>query len=136
MSLIDEEDLPASITSKIAVINDIPAQLAPAKELIQTLLQQSSDLEALFSQLTPLESGKLDVSISFTLASLCYILMNIHGIDTQNHPIHDHLQRIKAFVAKVKQIENPTAVKANEEQPKKKVKLDVGVAQRMIQHHI
>lgn len=121
-------EVPKSVAETLEKISELAASLQKTDDAVQ--IMRSQDLSALAYQLTSTESAKLDVALAFTLASLCFTKMNLHGADTANHPIQDDLARIRALVSKVNNIEKKKS--SEEENPAKRLKLDSAAANRMI----
>ena len=83
-------------------------------------------LDELCEELRPLESAKLKVSMAYSLASLQFILLQLQGTDTQYHPIHDDLSRIRDSVQTINDLEKR----------KQKMVIDEEATARMIQFEL
>eukprot|EP01039_Chlorochromonas_danica_P020480 gene20480-25019_t len=107
MSVKEVEDLPKSVTGSVQTLHGIDNAMKQTDDAVQLILGQ--DYDSLVGQLQNLESAKLNVAIAFTLASLCYANLQTQGQDLTNHGIHDDLQRIKGFVARINSLEKKAA---------------------------
>eukprot|EP01033_Poteriospumella_lacustris_P012972 gene12972-9279_t len=107
MSVKEVEDLPKSVTGSVQTLHGIDNTMKQTDDAVQLILGQ--DYDSLVGQLQNLESAKLNVAIAFTLASLCYANLQTQGQDLTNHGIHDDLQRIKGFVARINSLEKKAA---------------------------
>ena len=96
------------------------------------------DLEEVSSQLSPLESAKLKVSLAYGLASLTYTHLQLEGKSSPgSHPIRGEIDRIKEYVARVKALE---AKKKTEEEDNSKAersrRVDEEAAKRIVQFEL
>lgn len=109
----------------ILALNNVKKSLERIDDCIYPL--ENLSYAEVCSQLKAIEAVKLDVSMAFSIASLYYVSLCVKGVNTQNHPIKDELNRIKGYVEKISKLE---------ESRKRKLELDVPAASRAIQFEI
>ncbi|ORX56190.1 hypothetical protein DM01DRAFT_1334688 [Hesseltinella vesiculosa] len=66
---------------------------------LQPLLDK--DPEA-FSALSKAERCKLDVLLAYTIDSLYYMFIRLHGQDPQKHQVFNELERVQEYIYKIK----------------------------------
>lgn len=113
-------------------------KLATLRNLVNEINQTTNliteyGLDDLLSSLSSIEGAKADTCIAFTLATLCFVKLNLAGKDISKHPIHETLTRIKAMVQKINAFEKKGLASSNEEtQAAKRMRIDADAAGRMI----
>ncbi|CDM32312.1 hypothetical protein DTO013E5_3497 [Penicillium roqueforti] len=98
-------------------VDDLEAVLQPL--LTSTLLKNSNKLPVM-------DKAKLHVLITYTLESLIFSYLRLHGVDAKQHPVFRELTRVKQYFEKIKALETEP-----EERP---MTLDKGAASRFIKH--
>jgi len=89
-------------------------------------------LDELLSYLSNNEGAKMCTAITFALATLLFVGLNSKGVELSGHPVMHDIDRIKALVKQIKQVE----ADHEDRRETKKPKLDSQAAQRFVQHHI
>jgi len=97
-----------------------------------TNLISECGLDDLLGSLSSIEGAKADTCIAFTLATLCFVKLNLAGKDIGKHPIHETLARIKAMVQKINTFEKKGLTCQEEVQAVKRMRIDADAAGRMI----
>jgi exosome complex protein LRP1 len=96
-------------------------------------LLEDNRYEKCYDQLASIEKAKLDVGVAYGLASLLFITLKSQGMPASDHPIKDDLNRIKKYVAKIKEMEQQQQPSATDE---RKVTVNPTAAKRVISHQI
>ncbi|KAJ5816802.1 hypothetical protein N7447_009035 [Penicillium robsamsonii] len=98
-------------------VDDLEEVLQPI--LASTLLKSSNKLPVM-------DKAKLHVLITYTLESLIFSYLRLHGVDAKQHPVFRELTRVKQYFEKIKALETEP-----EERP---MALDKAAAGRFIKH--
>ncbi|KGO71257.1 Sas10/Utp3/C1D [Penicillium italicum] len=98
-------------------VDDLEDVLQPL--LASTLLKSSNKLPVM-------DKAKLHVLITYTLESLIFSYLRLHGVDAKQHPVFRELTRVKQYFEKIKVLETEP-----EERP---MTLDKAAAGRFIKH--
>ncbi|CAI7575410.1 unnamed protein product [Penicillium glandicola] len=98
-------------------VDDLEGVLQPL--LASTLLKSSNKLPVM-------DKAKLHVLITYTLESLIFSYLRLHGVDAKQHPVFRELTRVKQYFEKIKVLETEP-----EERP---MTLDKAAAGRFIKH--
>ncbi|KAJ5154185.1 uncharacterized protein N7500_009624 [Penicillium coprophilum] len=98
-------------------VDDLEEVLQPI--LASTLLKSSNKLPVM-------DKAKLHVLITYTLESLIFSYLRLHGVDAKQHPVFRELTRVKQYFEKIKVLETEP-----EERP---MTLDKAAAGRFIKH--
>ncbi|CAG8905335.1 unnamed protein product [Penicillium egyptiacum] len=98
-------------------VDDLEGVLEPL--LASTLLKGSNKLPVM-------DKAKLHVLITYTLESLIFSYLRLHGVDAKQHPVFRELTRVKQYFEKIKTLETEP-----EERP---MTLDKAAAGRFIKH--
>ena len=109
------------------VITDVAGSIKAIGSQID-LLTSKGNIQECNEKLSSIESAKLGVSTAYTLATLYFMYLKLHGIPTtnDNHPIHSELNRIKTYVEKVNKADITKRNKRNT------VSIDSKAAKRII----
>ncbi|KAK8864301.1 hypothetical protein IAR55_001548 [Kwoniella newhampshirensis] len=68
---------------------------------------ESSPWSETISALPTLERAKMDVLVSYAINDLIWVYLKTKGIDPEKHDVSAELERIKAYYAKVRAVEEP-----------------------------
>ncbi|KAJ5971035.1 uncharacterized protein N7479_000953 [Penicillium vulpinum] len=98
-------------------VDDLESVLQPL--LAKTLLKSSSKLPVM-------DKAKLQVLITYTLESLIFSYLRLHGVDAKQHPVFRELTRVKQYFEKIKVLET--------EPEERSMTLDKAAAGRFIKH--
>jgi len=112
-----QTDLPALVEDLEVNIDELGDALAP-------LL--SAPLATTASSLPLLDKAKLCVLAAYAVESLLFSALQASGIPAKDHAVFPELARLKAYFAKISDVEQRGA--------RPPTKLDVGAAQRFIKH--
>ncbi|XP_029449460.1 nuclear nucleic acid-binding protein C1D isoform X2 [Rhinatrema bivittatum] len=91
-------------------------------EMLTTMMSVSRS--ELLQKLDPLEQAKLDLVSAYTLNSLFWVYLATQGVNPKEHPVKQELERIRAYMNKVKEIMDR----------KKAARLDKGAAARFLRN--
>ncbi|CAG8050714.1 unnamed protein product [Penicillium nalgiovense] len=98
-------------------VDDLEGVLEPL--LAGTLVKSSSKLPVM-------DKAKLHVLITYTLESLIFSYLRLHGVDAKQHPVFRELTRVKQYFEKIKALET--------EPEERSMTLDKAAASRFIKH--
>ncbi|KAJ9483641.1 hypothetical protein VN97_g9755 [Penicillium thymicola] len=98
-------------------VDDLEGVLQPL--LASTLLKNSNKLPVM-------DKAKLHVLITYTLESLIFSYLRLHGVDAKQHPVFRELTRVKQYFEKIKALET--------EPEERSMTLDKAAAGRFIKH--
>ena len=109
-------------------VSDVAASIRSIGNQIDILTSKGNLMEC-NGKLSTIESAKLDVSTAYTLATLYFMYLKLHGVPTttENHPIHTELNRIKTYVEKVNKAASTITKPVH-----KPASIDTQAAKRMI----
>ncbi|TIA85105.1 hypothetical protein E3P99_04074 [Wallemia hederae] len=82
------------------------AQLSDFNKILKSITGDKS-LEEYLGELDSLKQAELQANLSYFIQDLVYILLNLRGVDTTEHPISNELNRIKLQFQKIKHAQNP-----------------------------
>jgi exosome complex protein LRP1 len=94
------------------------------EEVLQPLLGQS--LSKGSKNLPVMDKAKLHVLITYTLESLIFSYLRLHGVDAKQHSVFRELTRVKQYFDKIKDLET--------EPEQRTMTLDKAAAGRFIKH--
>lgn len=127
LSSLLEEGLPADIATAVANfadgVNDI-------EERVRRL--QRTPWADLCRGLSPLESARLHLMVAYTINTIFYMYLKTQGIPANNHPVMEELERVKAYIRKVRNVSKEAEEKADTS--KRQISLNATAAQRFIAH--
>ncbi|KAJ5967385.1 hypothetical protein N7501_003633 [Penicillium viridicatum] len=98
-------------------VDDLEGVLQPL--LASALLKNSNKLPVM-------DKAKLHVLITYTLESLIFSYLRLHGVDAKQHPVFRELTRVKQYFEKIKALET--------EPEERSMTLDKAAAGRFIKH--
>ncbi|KAJ5592909.1 hypothetical protein N7537_009813, partial [Penicillium hordei] len=117
LTAMDPTDLLPLLEQLDDNVDDLEIVLQPL--LASTLLKNSNKLPVM-------DKAKLHVLITYTLESLIFSYLRLHGVDAKQHPVFRELTRVKQYFEKIKALETEP-----EERP---MTLDKAAAGRFIKH--
>ncbi|ESO96465.1 hypothetical protein LOTGIDRAFT_203791 [Lottia gigantea] len=94
-------DMPSELKDKFSELDSL---LTDIETNFQPLLQTS--LIEMTEKLNALERAKMDLVAVYSLNSLFWMYLNISGINPKDHPIKQEMDRIKEYMARVKEIQD------------------------------
>ncbi|KAJ6032313.1 hypothetical protein N7540_003045 [Penicillium herquei] len=94
------------------------------EEALEPFLGKS--LVGVSKNLPVMDKAKLHVLVTYTLESLIFSYLRLHGVDAKNHPVFQELTRVKQYFEKIKSLEA--------EPEKRSMTLDKDAASRFIKH--
>ncbi|KAI1766776.1 Sas10/Utp3/C1D family-domain-containing protein [Hypoxylon sp. FL1150] len=92
---------PANITPQLDRLDD---ELEALEEALQPILGNISDVA---SKLPLLDKAKLYVLATYSIESLLFSSLRLHGVDAKEHPVFKELTRVRQYFDKIKNAENP-----------------------------
>jgi len=79
--------------------------------------------------LAPIDQAKLNIVTAYSINTLYYIYLRTRGMNPNDHPVKQELERVKLYIKKIKELADTPDV------PKEpNVRLNVDAAGRFIQH--
>ncbi|XP_004077040.1 nuclear nucleic acid-binding protein C1D [Oryzias latipes] len=112
-----EEEYPYEIDEQL---RSFDSSVTAVKSMLDKLMSMSRN--ELLVKLDPLDQAKLDLMSAYTLNSLFWVYLVTRGINPREHGIKQELERIRAYMNRVKEITDK----------KKAARLDKGAASRFI----
>ncbi|KAL1997784.1 hypothetical protein VTN02DRAFT_772 [Thermoascus thermophilus] len=110
----------------IPLLDQLEDHVDDLEEALQPLLQKP--LSATTKKLPVLDKAKFYVLITYTLESLLFSYLRLHGLDAREHPVFKELTRVKQYFEKIKALET--------EPEKRTMSLDKQAAGRFIKHSL
>ncbi|KAF3396873.1 Nuclear nucleic acid-binding protein C1D [Talaromyces pinophilus] len=115
------------VANLLPVVDRLEDNIDDLEEALEPLLSRSLDETS--KKLPLLERAKLHALLTYTLESLIFSYLNLHGTNAKEHPVFKELTRVRQYFVKIKALENPP-----EEEAKPTMKLDQQAARRFIAH--
>ncbi|KAJ5613547.1 hypothetical protein N7528_007201 [Penicillium herquei] len=106
------------------LLEQLDDDLDDLEEALEPFLGKS--LVGVSKNLPVMDKAKLHVLVTYTLESLIFSYLRLHGVDAKNHPVFQELTRVKQYFEKIKILE------AEPEQ--RNLTLDKDAASRFIKH--
>lgn len=125
-----EEQIETRTNDKLTEISEILSRLSGLRNLFELIAQNDVE-ELLQTNLSRREGAKLLTSITFALTTLCFVALNVRGIDLQKHPVVSDIERIKALVKKIQEVETSNVLPAP-----KRLRVDSKAAHRFVEYHV
>eukprot|EP01027_Heterolobosea_sp_BB2_P010913 GEZU01015943.1.p1 GENE.GEZU01015943.1~~GEZU01015943.1.p1 ORF type:complete len:213 (+),score=75.60 GEZU01015943.1:166-804(+) len=114
-------DLPSEIKQEVtqfeAAVSDIEAHLKPL--FAMNLAQASEDMG-------PIDRAKLNLAMAYTVNTLFFMYLRAQGVNPQDHPVKDELERVKKYMNKIKEVQESLTAKQT-------LRLNKDAANRFIQ---
>ena len=88
----------------------------------------------LCANLPPLEVARVHLMVAYTVNTLFYMYLKTQGVAAASHPVRDELERVKAYIRKVKEVSQANDQRTEDEQ--RQVTLNAAAAQRFITHSL
>lgn len=104
-----DEDLEAKLNRFEEALGSIEAKVAPFLK---------KPVNEMVPRLTPTENAKLNMSYSYALNALYYMLLKCQGVSPNDHPVKKDLDRIKRYMAKTSAVDKTIKAKTAAEQTK------------------
>ncbi|KGO37287.1 Sas10/Utp3/C1D [Penicillium expansum] len=111
-------------TDLLPLLEQLDDNVDDLEDVLQPLL--ASTLIKNSNKLPVMDKAKLHVLITYTLESLIFSYLRLHGVDAKQHPVFRELTRVKQYFEKIKVLETEP-----EERP---MALDKAAAGRFIKH--
>ena len=100
----DLSNLPADLAEPVT---DLAAAIGTIETQVQRL--QSAPWAVMCKGLSPLEVARMHLMVSYTVNSLFYVYLKTQGLPTAGHPVLEELERVKAYIRKVKEVSQAQA---------------------------
>ncbi|KAJ5219881.1 Sas10/Utp3/C1D [Penicillium chermesinum] len=110
-------------TALLPLLEQLDDQIDDLEEVLQPVLGQA--LSKTSSNLPVMDKAKFNVLITYTLESLLFSYLKLHGVDAVQHPVFREITRVKQYFAKIKNLEQPE---------ERNMTLDKEAAGRFIKH--
>ena len=101
---VDLSNLPADLAEPVT---DLAAAIGTIEAQVQRL--QGASWAATCKGLSPLEVARMHLMVSYTINTLFYLYLKTQGLPTAGHPVLEELERVKAYIRKVKQVSQAQA---------------------------
>ena len=88
------DELEANIAAFSRSVDDIEAHVRRL---------QRANLAELCKGLGPLEAARIHLMVAYTINTLFYMYLRTQGVSPADHPIQEELERVKAYIRKLKQ---------------------------------
>ncbi|KAJ6087022.1 hypothetical protein N7467_005936 [Penicillium canescens] len=111
-------------TNLLPLLEQLDDNVDDLEEILQPLL--ASSLAKSSNKLPVMDKAKLHVLITYTLESLIFSYLRLHGVDAKQHPVFRELTRVRQYFAKIKDLET--------EPEQRSMTLDKEAAGRFIKH--
>ncbi|KAJ5306547.1 hypothetical protein N7508_005562 [Penicillium antarcticum] len=111
-------------TTLLPLLEQLDDHVDDLEEILQPLL--ASSLAKSSNKLPVMDKAKLHVLVTYTLESLIFSYLRLHGVDAKQHPVFRELTRVRQYFAKIKDIETPSEQRS--------MTLDKEAAGRFIKH--
>ncbi|OGE54235.1 hypothetical protein PENARI_c006G05686 [Penicillium arizonense] len=111
-------------TNLLPLLEQLDDNVDDLEEVLQPLLATS--LAKSSNKLPVMDKAKLHVLITYTLESLIFSYLRLHGVDAKQHPVFRELTRVRQYFAKIKDLET--------EPEQRSMTLDKEAAGRFIKH--
>ncbi|KUL83925.1 hypothetical protein ZTR_06831 [Talaromyces verruculosus] len=115
------------VVNLLPVVDRLEDDIDDLEEALEPLLSRSLDETS--KKLPLLERAKLHALLTYTLESLIFSYLTLHGTNAKEHPVFKELTRVRQYFVKIKALETPP-----EEEAKPTMKLDQQAARRFIAH--
>lgn len=100
----DLSNLPADLAEPVT---DLTAAISTIEAQVQRL--QGASWAATCKGLSPLEVARMHLMVSYTINTLFYVYLKTQGLPTASHPVLEELERVKAYIRKVKEVSQAQA---------------------------
>ena len=85
------------------LVEDLSSEIDNLTAALEPLLQTSLSTSA--SRLPLLDKAKLYVLATYTIESLLFSYLRLHGTDAKSHPVFQELNRVKSYFSKIQNAE-------------------------------
>ncbi|KAI0011395.1 Sas10/Utp3/C1D family-domain-containing protein [Xylariaceae sp. FL0662B] len=92
---------PTNISPQLERLDD---ELDNLEEALQPLLNSIPEVA---SKLPLLDKAKLYVLVTYSIESMLFSSLRLHGVNAKDHPVFKELTRVRQYFEKIKNIENP-----------------------------
>ncbi|CAH1790895.1 unnamed protein product, partial [Owenia fusiformis] len=101
MDALDEnvDEFPSEIQDRLTSFHD---SLNKVEATLNTLI--SRPLNEIQSELSALDSAKLDLTAAYSINALFWMYLNTLGVNPKEHGIKRELDRVKAYMVRVKEV--------------------------------
>eukprot|EP00002_Diphylleia_rotans_P023747 TRINITY_DN4672_c0_g1_i1.p1 TRINITY_DN4672_c0_g1~~TRINITY_DN4672_c0_g1_i1.p1 ORF type:complete len:164 (+),score=50.56 TRINITY_DN4672_c0_g1_i1:79-570(+) len=114
--------LPSEVAAQLQQFH---ASLEDVRSVLKVLDGRS--INELCKSLSPADAARLHVLLAYSINSLFYMYLNTQGVQPKDHPVKAELDRVKLYMAKLKELEKA---------PKPTTQVDVPAAGRFIRHNL
>ena len=123
--------LEAGVPEDIATaVGNFETAVSGIEVLVGRLL--AAPWKELCANLPPLEVARVHLMVAYTVNTLFYMYLKTQGVAAASHPVRDELERVKAYIRKVKEVSQANDQRTEDEQ--RQVTLNAAAAQRFITH--
>ncbi|KAI9598767.1 Sas10/Utp3/C1D family-domain-containing protein [Syncephalis fuscata] len=105
--------------------NNLSLTVETIQQQLALLLQTPYNETA--GRLKAADRAKFQVMLAYTLNSLFWVYLKMQGDAVEAHPVKKELDRIRVYINKIQEIENP---------PQPTMTIDKDAAARFIKHHL
>ncbi|RAH75527.1 Sas10/Utp3/C1D family protein [Aspergillus aculeatinus CBS 121060] len=108
----------------LPLLEQLDENIDDLEEILQPVLDGSAVKTS--SNLPVLDKAKFHVLVTYTLESLIFSWLRLHGVNAKEHPVFRELTRVKQYFEKIKELETGPEQRT--------LKLDKEAASRFIKH--
>ncbi|RAK76689.1 Sas10/Utp3/C1D family protein [Aspergillus fijiensis CBS 313.89] len=108
----------------LPLLEQLDDNIDDLEEILQPVLDGSGVKSS--SNLPVLDKAKFHVLVTYTLESLIFSWLRLHGVNAKEHPVFRELTRVKQYFEKIKELETGPEQRT--------LKLDKEAASRFIKH--
>ncbi|PGH26713.1 hypothetical protein AJ80_01659 [Polytolypa hystricis UAMH7299] len=106
------------------LVDQLEDDIDDLEDVLEPLLSQA--LSATTQKMPVLDKAKLHVLVTYTLESMIFSYLRLHGVNAKEHPVFKELTRVKQYMEKIKALETGPE--------KRTMTLDKQAAGRFIKH--
>ncbi|KAF9888408.1 hypothetical protein FE257_008686 [Aspergillus nanangensis] len=111
-------------TDLLPLLEQLDDNVDDLEEVLESILKGT--VTDMSKKLPVLDKAKFHVLVTYTLESLIFSYLRLHGVDAKEHPVFRELTRVKQYFAKIKELET--------EPEQRTMTLDKEAANRFIKH--
>ncbi|KAL1959598.1 hypothetical protein VTO42DRAFT_1633 [Malbranchea cinnamomea] len=92
-------------TDMAPLLEQLDDDIDELEEVFEPLLSQALSVTA--QKMPVMDKAKLYVLVTYTIESLLFSYLRLHGVNAREHPVFTELTRVKQYFEKIKKLETP-----------------------------